>query len=182
MRAYVLAFAILLLTQASCTVAGPPRAGASDARGAAPDARDAAAAASGVGAEAATPARAPADARAREFASLVNAHRSARGCEPLRWSPDLAAVAASHSAAMHEQGFFGHVDPVGRDAAARVRESGITAWRQVAENLALTPRAPAEVLDMWLDSPGHRANIENCALRDHGVGRVDGYWTHLFTG
>lgn len=180
MRAYVLASAILLLTQASCTVAGPPRAGASDARGAAPAARDAAA--SGVAAEAVAPARAPADARALELASLVNAHRSARGCEPLRWSPELAAVATSHSAAMHEQGFFGHVDPGGRDAATRVRDSGITAWRQVAENLALTPRAPAGVLGMWLDSPGHRANIENCALRDHGVGRVDGYWTHLFTG
>ena len=182
MRAYPLASVVVLLAQASCVVAGPPRAGGPDARGAgagdatAPAGRERARAAAG------SPADGPADERAGELASLVNAHRLARGCEPLRWSPDLAAVAASHSVAMRDEGFFGHVDPEGRDASVRVRGAGITSWRLVAENLALTPRAPAEVLGMWLDSPGHRGNIENCALRDHGVGRAGGYWTHLFTG
>lgn len=181
MRAYTLASVVFLLAQASCIVAGPPRAGSPEGRGAGAD--DATAPAEGARAPAAgSPADAPGDARARELASLVNAHRLARGCEPLGWSPGLAAVAATHSAAMRDEGFFGHVDPEGRDASARVRGAGITSWRLVAENLALTPRAPAEVLGMWLDSPGHRANIENCALRDHGVGRAGGYWTHLFTG
>ncbi|HSM37628.1 MAG TPA: CAP domain-containing protein [Longimicrobiales bacterium] len=116
------------------------------------------------------------------LARLVNAHRRALGCDSLAWDADLGGVAAAHSRAMRELGFFDHIDPQGRDAFARVRAAGITGWRQVAENLALTPRDPPDILRMWLNSPGHRANLENCALDRHGIAVEDGYWTHLFTG
>lgn len=124
----------------------------------------------------------PADPAVQRMADLVNTHRRSIGCDTLRWSGDLAVVAQAHSRAMRAEGFFEHEDPAGRDAFDRVRGAGITGWRMVAENLALTPRPPEDVLDMWLDSPGHRANLENCDLEQHGIGKAEGFWTHVFTG
>ena len=49
-----------------------------------------------------------------------------------------------------------------------------------AENIAYGYADAASVLQAWLDSPGHRANIENCGLLQHGVGLEGSHWTHVF--
>jgi uncharacterized protein YkwD len=84
--------------------------------------------------------------------------------------------------------FFDHNDPSGRSPFDRLADVGYR-YRLAAENIAAGPTRTDEVVANWLASPGHRANILNCALQATGVGFVpdpqdalgyDAYWTQLF--
>ena len=66
-----------------------------------------------------------------------------------------------------------------RDLSDRLSETGAD-YRRAAENIAWGYATPEAVLAGWLDSSGHRANIENCSLTEHGVGLFQTRWTHLF--
>jgi uncharacterized protein YkwD len=48
-----------------------------------------------------------------------------------------------------------------------------------AENIAAGQWSAQQVLDSWLSSPGHRRNIENCGLLEHGVGLTQNHSTHV---
>ena len=111
---------------------------------------------------------------------MMNEHRVSVGCEPLSWDPAVAAVAEAHSADMVAREYFDHTNPDGYSPFDRLTTAGV-AYRRAAENIAWGYRSAQAVLDGWLDSPGHRSNIENCALSHHGVGLVDWHWTHVFT-
>lgn len=114
-----------------------------------------------------------------EFVALVNAHRASVGCEPLAWRFDVAGVAQHHSDDMVSRAFFAHTNPDGDSPFDRLGEAGVT-YSRAAENIAYGYGSAGAVLDGWLGSPGHRRNIENCALREHGIGLTDWHWTHLF--
>jgi uncharacterized protein YkwD len=120
-----------------------------------------------------------ADPAVVEFVDLMNAHRLDEGCGALTWQDDVAAVAQAHSQDMVDRGFFSHVNPDGESPGDRLQEAGIayTGW---AENIAVGYASAESVLSAWLNSSGHRANIENCSLTHHGVGLVDAHWTHVF--
>jgi len=113
------------------------------------------------------------------FVDQMNAHRVSVGCAPLEWNQDVADVAQGHSQDMVDRDFFSHDNPDGASPFDRLRSAGID-FSRAAENIAYGYPTAAGVLAAWLDSPGHRANIENCALTDHGVGLVGTHWTHLF--
>ncbi len=53
-------------------------------------------------------------------------------------------------------------------------------YRLAGENIAAGYQTPSAVLEGWLGSPGHRANIENCGFTHHGVGLNESHWTHMF--
>lgn len=117
---------------------------------------------------------------AREMARLVNAHRQSRGCAPLAWLQPAANAAQAHSEDMARRGYFDHVSPDGGQPWDRLAAHGVR-YRRVAENIAWTPRQSAgETLRGWLGSPGHRANLDNCAYTHHGIGLQNAYWTHVF--
>jgi uncharacterized protein YkwD len=127
-----------------------------------------------------TEAPAPADGNgADSFASLVDAHRATVGCGALVRHDGLAAVAQAHSVDMAQRGYFSHDTPEGESPFDRLADAGIT-YQAAGENIAYGTSDPREVLDLWLASPGHRANIENCGFTHQGVGLSAGYWTHLF--
>jgi uncharacterized protein YkwD len=113
--------------------------------------------------------------------ALVNDERAAAGCGAVTADDGLAAVARAHSEDMRDRGFFGHVNPDGLDPFERADQAGVTAR---AENIARGQQDPAAVMDAWMNSAGHRANILNCDLTRLGVGiaRGDGgpWWTQLF--
>jgi len=113
------------------------------------------------------------------FASLMNAHRVSVGCEPLIWIDEVADVAQAHSVDMASRDYFDHTTPDGQSPFDRLRDAGLD-FSRAAENIAYGYPTPEAVLQGWLDSPGHRANIENCALTEHGVGLHATRWTHLF--
>ena len=115
----------------------------------------------------------------RTFAELVNKHREKIGCKPLTWLSPVAAVAQQHSNDMSHYGFFSHVNQHGQTAFDRLKAAGI-AYRIAAENIAAGQRTAEEVLHSWLTSSGHRRNIEDCRLTQHGVGLANNHWTHMF--
>jgi uncharacterized protein YkwD len=116
----------------------------------------------------------------QEMARLVNAHRQARGCPALVWLQPAADAAQAHSADMARRGYFDHVSPEGRQPWERLAANNV-GYRMVAENIAWTPeRGARETLQGWIESPGHRRNLENCGYTHHGIGLQNAYWTHVF--
>jgi uncharacterized protein YkwD len=116
----------------------------------------------------------------QEMAQLVNAHRRARGCPELQWLEPAARAAQAHSTDMARHGYFDHASPDGRQPWDRLAAAGGT-YRAIAENIAYTPeRSARQTLQGWIESPGHRRNLENCAYTHHGIGLQDARWTHLF--
>ena len=106
---------------------------------------------------------------------LVNAERRSRGLRPLQSNARLIAAARDHSRDMVSRRYFEHGAFVGRILA-----HGYAAGRQVwalGENLAWGTGdlgTPAAVVDAWMHSPGHRANILHAGFRESGVGVAPG--------
>ncbi len=114
-----------------------------------------------------------------ELVSLVNAFREGEGCAALEWNQPVADVAQAHSADMVARSFFAHDNPDGQSPFDRLAAAGI-GYSRAAENIASGYPTASAVLDGWLNSPGHRANLANCSLTQHGIGHYQTRWTHLF--
>ena len=102
----------------------------------------------------------------------TNVRRARHGCRPLRTNTALVAAARMHSARMSSQRDLSHRLAGEGDLSARVVAAGYLHWRMLAENLAWGQATPRAVFRAWVASPGHRANLDNCRLRDVGVGVV----------
>jgi uncharacterized protein YkwD len=115
-------------------------------------------------------------------ALLTNKERAAKGCSPLRIDLRLAASARAHSKDMAANNYFSHTSQNGDSPWKRMEEAGYTS--PGAENIAKGYATAAAVVEGWMKSPGHRANILNCDLRAIGVGMAGGsggpYWTQNF--
>ncbi len=108
----------------------------------------------------------------------TNAERAAAGCGPLVVDERLTAAAQLHSEDMLAQGYFDHTSLDGRSPWDRAKTQGYP--NPGAENIAKGQATAEDVVRAWMDSPGHRANILNCDLREIGVGHADRVWTQLF--
>ena len=107
---------------------------------------------------------------------LLNAERAARQLAPLRSNQLLARAAVAHSRDMVARAYFSHTSLSGADFVERIRRTGYTRaarrWT-VGENLAWgtgTRAMPREIVQSWMESPGHRANILNGSFREVGLG------------
>ncbi|MFD0273200.1 CAP domain-containing protein [Kitasatospora sp. NPDC127111] len=147
-------------------------------------------ASAGTGTAARTGAPAPATAAsgtaaqyAQQVVDLVNAERSKAGCGPLTADSKLAAAAQGHSEDMANRNYFDHASPEGFHADHRIEAVGYR-WSSWGENIARGQKDPAAVMDAWMNSPGHRANILNCSFKEIGVGVRTGsggpWWTQVF--
>ncbi|WP_448610182.1 CAP domain-containing protein [Geodermatophilus sp. URMC 60] len=128
-------------------------------------------------------AAAPADPGAETAVlALVNEARRGAGCGAVTADPALAAVARAHSADMRDRDYFSHTSPEGLSPFDRAEQAGIDYSR--AENIAFGQADADAVMEAWLESPGHRANILDCGLTKLGVGVAEGtggpWWTQLF--
>ncbi|TYB63242.1 CAP domain-containing protein [Nonomuraea sp. PA05] len=101
--------------------------------------------------------------------SLTNAARAKNGCRPLVHDAKLHLAAERHSADMARNNYFSHTSRDGRTFDQRIKATGFV-FRQAGENIAKGQPSAAAVVKAWLDSPGHRANIMNCAFTHIGVG------------
>jgi uncharacterized protein YkwD len=119
------------------------------------------------------------DPEVEAFVDMANAHRRSVGCEDLAWNAEVAAVAQAHSVDMVQRDFFAHDNPDGESPFDRLTNAGIS-YSRAAENIAWGYGTAAAVLDGWLNSSGHRANLENCSLTQAGLGLLETRWTHLF--
>ncbi|MFI0419406.1 CAP domain-containing protein [Spongiactinospora sp. 9N601] len=119
-----------------------------------------------------------------EVVRLTNEARKRAGCAPLTHDAKLRAAAHGHSADMAQKNYFSHTSRDGKDPGARIRAAGFAPIRAWGENIAMGQPTPASVVKTWLNSSGHRANIENCSFTHIGSGAVKGsrglYWTQTF--
>ncbi|WP_225834510.1 sigma-70 family RNA polymerase sigma factor [Streptomyces sp. NK08204] len=118
-----------------------------------------------------------------QVVALVNKERAAAGCGPLAQDPQLQKAAQGHSDDMASRDFFDHTNPDGLGPGQRITAAGYR-WSAYGENIALGQQTPQAVMDSWMNSPGHRANILNCAFKNIGVGVHTGtggpWWTQDF--
>ncbi|MFJ5732870.1 CAP domain-containing protein [Streptomyces paradoxus] len=121
-------------------------------------------------------------AAAAQVLSLVNEERAKVGCSPVAANSALTGLAQNYSEAMAARGFFDHTDPDGRTPWDRADKAGIS--NLGGENIARGQADAAAVMDAWMNSPGHRANILNCDFKTLGVGVEFGsggpWWTQNF--
>jgi uncharacterized protein YkwD/chitodextrinase len=125
---------------------------------------------------------------AQQVLSLVNQHRASRGLSQLTSSPSLTASAEWKSLHMSGYGYFAHDDPappVSRSVGQRLVACGYPTNAGWGENIAYGYATPSAVMQGWLNSPGHRANIENASYRTLGIGVARNsagrlYWTQDF--
>jgi uncharacterized protein YkwD len=121
---------------------------------------------------------------ARAAGAQCGAHGAFAAAGPLQWHGVLVAAAARHSQDMASHNFFSHTGSDNSSPAQRVTDAGY-GWHLAAENIAAGYRTVQEVMDGWMTSEGHCANIMNPELRDFGVACVPGgasntystYWT-----
>lgn len=132
-----------------------------------------------------------------EMLAAVNARRRAgascgtRGSFPaapdLAWNAAITQAAVAHSDDMVARNFFDHTGSDGSSPGDRMTAAGYP-WRGWGENIAAGQSSVAEVVDGWMKSDGHCANLMNAAFRDIGVACVAGnagttyrsYWTQDF--
>ncbi|MFB9319625.1 CAP domain-containing protein [Cryptosporangium minutisporangium] len=114
---------------------------------------------------------------------LVNTARAEAGCDPVHADSRLAAAALKHSEDMIARDYFAHMTPDGVSPWDRAKEAGYEV--PTGENIALGQKDAAAVMDAWMNSAGHRANILNCASKAVGIGVATDsagtpYWTQMF--
>lgn len=121
-------------------------------------------------------------AAAAEVLRLVNEERAQVGCTPLAANSALADLAQDFSEDMAQRGFFDHTDPSGASPWDRAAKAGVTDLG--GENIARGQADAASVMEAWMNSPGHKANILNCDFKTLGVGVHMGpggpWWTQDF--
>ena len=100
---------------------------------------------------------------------LTNQYRAQYGLQALSIDVDLAAAAQTHSENMANQDFFSHTGADGTRPWDRARDAGYESI-SVGENIAAGYTTPQAVVDGWMGSDGHRANILNSKFNEIGVG------------
>lgn len=112
---------------------------------------------------------------------LVNEERAKAGLNPV--TLDAAASSAAQIRAKEIVSSFSHTRPNGSSFSTALKEQGVS-YRSAGENIAYGQRTPEQVMEGWMNSSGHRANILNKSFTHIGVGyhQENGvnYWTQLF--
>lgn len=119
----------------------------------------------------------------KEVVRLVNKERNLRGLNSLTMDWELSRVARYKSQDMHDKGYFSHNSPTYGSPFDMMSSFGIP-YRSAGENIAKGQATPQAVVNAWMNSSGHRANILNSSYKKIGVGYfADGnYWTQMFLG
>lgn len=102
----------------------------------------------------------------------VNAVRARHHLIPLHRSPELDAVARSHSDDMARRGYLSHQSPEGTNPVDRIFAGGIAGFTLAAENLGMTNRSDPnrQIVEGWLRSPDHRRNLLSPPFNTTGIG------------
>ena len=115
--------------------------------------------------------------------ALTNEKRAENGLSPLKNSAELMRIARLKSQDMSDKKYFSHTSPTYGDTFKMMKDFNIS-FTSAGENIAMGHKTPEAVVNAWMNSPGHRANILSNKFTQIGVGYVaDGnYWTQMFIG
>lgn len=103
----------------------------------------------------------------------TNLVRVQNGLPPLIWDADLCRMARIHSENMSRNGYFSHVTPDGKRLPDRARAAGILKFSVLGENIGLSQGFDdpgAFVVQQWMQSTKHRANILSSEFRAMAIG------------
>ena len=119
-----------------------------------------------------------------EVIRLVNVERSKQGLQMLAKNWELCRIARYKSADMANKGYFSHTSPTYGSPFKMMESFGIR-FSSAGENIAYGQRTPQEVMNGWMNSPGHRSNILSPSYTQIGVGMAKNssgvlYWTQMF--
>lgn len=112
----------------------------------------------------------------------TNNRRLAEGLPPLRLNAQLSAAGRAHAQDMATRGYFDHYTPEGAGPTERAAAQGYVANGCCGENIAYGYGDAQNVVNGWMDSPGHRANILGGAYQEIGVGVFDDQYVQVFSG
>lgn len=170
------------------TAAAPAKPTAAPVETTAAPAKQAAAPAETAAAPAKQAAAAPASANVGDYeqqvVELVNKERAAAGLPALKMNTKLAGVAEKKAEDLRDKNYFDHQSPTYGSPFDMMKQFGIT-YSTAGENIAKGQETPSEVMNGWMNSPGHRANILNADYTEIGVGYVTDsngttYWVQHF--
>lgn len=121
-----------------------------------------------------------------QVVQLVNQERTSRGLKALAVDSALTNTATLKSQDMAKLGYFDHTSPTYGSPFDMMRQFGIS-YRTAGENIAWGQTSPSQVMQGWMNSEGHRANILNSSFTKIGVGIAKNasgryYWTQQFIG
>ena len=122
----------------------------------------------------------------KEVVRLVNVERSKRGLNELSFNIQLSNVATLKSQDMIDKNYFSHTSPTYGSPFDMMKQFNIS-YKTAGENIAMGQKTPAEVVNAWMNSQGHRENILNSNFTEIGVGVAKSsngtlYWTQMFIG
>jgi uncharacterized protein YkwD len=110
----------------------------------------------------------------------VNEQRAKVGIAPLTLDAKIVAVSQDYAEKMATEGFFSHTSPDSSTMSSRLRAGGVS-YGWAGENIAMGQSSPSSVMQAWMNSSGHRANILNSHYKKLGVGAYQKYWVQDFT-
>ncbi|MEN1970224.1 CAP domain-containing protein [Lentibacillus sp. N15] len=119
----------------------------------------------------------------QQVVDLTNQEREKQGLSPLKADTELSKVAHEKSRDMSANNYFSHNSPTYGSPFDMMKSYGIS-YQSAGENIARGQQTPEEVVNAWMNSEGHRANILNAKFTHIGVGFVENgnYWTQEFIG
>lgn len=120
----------------------------------------------------------------KEVIKLVNIERANNGLAPLKENWELSRIARYKSSDMITKNYFSHTSPTYGSPFKMINSFGLK-FSSAGENIAMGQRTPQEVVQAWMNSPGHRSNILNKSFTEIGVGLAkdangNPYWTQMF--
>ena len=132
--------------------------------------------------------KAPATPSQQRLLDLVNNARTT-GCQcgatyypavaAVTWHAELEDAAKLHSEYMNETGVLSHTGRNNSDAGTRITAAGYQ-WQAYGENIAEGYETEEDVMNAWLSSPGHCANIMDGDFKEMGVATSGRFWTQVF--
>lgn len=126
----------------------------------------------------------PSGSYEKQVVDLVNQERAKAGLSPLTENAALSNVAEVKAEDLRDNNYFSHTSPVYGSPFDMMKQFGIK-YTTAGENIAKGQRSPEEVMNGWMNSEGHRANILNSSFTEIGVGYVtdsngNTYWVQMF--
>lgn len=118
-----------------------------------------------------------------QVVKLVNEERAKAGLSELTLDMDITAAANVRAVEIKQS--FSHTRPDGSSFSTALKEQGVS-YRGSGENIAWGQKSPEQVMNAWMNSDGHRANILNSNYKNIGIGYYQdqtgvNYWVQLFT-
>ncbi|XID92866.1 CAP domain-containing protein [Paenibacillaceae bacterium WGS1546] len=119
-------------------------------------------------------------AYASQVVDIVNQERAKAGLSPLQASnPTLTKMALDKAKDMYHNNYFDHNSPTYGSPFDMMKQYGIN-YRYAGENIAKGQRTPQEVMNAWMNSPGHKKNILSPNFTTIGVAYYNGVWVQAF--